>query len=291
MKFAIFYFLIPFNFIYIYSFDKKIDLKFNKSKNNNENIETIKVLSISYELRYNNSLYIKVIINSCNNIINKLQFKAFLKSDDELNEFSLNCNNKGSNLIICLTTDNPILDKKKKYYFYYNKNRSSSSLAFNDQDIFSDNNRISLIFHPDIIENQVLYKDKKQFEVKITNDIVSNGKLFVLRKSKKILKERYDKFNKYIDLNNYIFRGGLLTFTLKAYEEAIRRGYKMVDDDIIFTKDDIPVIFHGDNLKNISNGEGKLIDKTLEELEQLDFGSKIRLKIKLKILWRKNIEI
>ena len=275
MKFAIFYFLIPFNFIYIYSFDKKIDLKFNKSKNNNENIETIKVLSISYELRYNNSLYIKVIINSCNNIINKLQFKAFLKSDDELNEFSLNCNNKGSNLIICLTTDNPILDKKKKYYFYYNKNRSSSSLAFNDQDIFSDNNRISLIFHPDIIENQVLYKDKKQFEVKITNDIVSNGKLFVLRKSKKILKERYDKFNKYIDLNNFIFRGGLLTFTLKAYEEAIRRGYKMVDADIIFTKDDIPVIFHGDNLKNISNGEGKLIDKTLEELEQLDFGSKV----------------
>ena len=53
---------------------------------------------------------------------------------------------------------------------------------------------------------------------------------------------------------------------------------KNLTTNIIFTKDKIPVISHGNSLKSISNGKGQLIDKTLEELEKLDFGSKINKK-------------
>ncbi len=68
-------------------------------------------------------------------------------------------------------------------------------------------------------------------------------------------------------MNNFIFRGGLSSFSLKANEEAIERGYKMVDADILFVKDNILIASHIGNLKSISNGNGKFIEKTLTELE------------------------
>ena len=49
---------------------------------------------------------------------------------------------------------------------------------------------------------------------------------------------------------------------------------------ILFTKDKIPVICHGSNLGGISNGEGDLTEKTLKELENLDFGIKFNEKYK-----------
>ena len=46
----------------------------------------------------------------------------------------------------------------------------------------------------------------------------------------------------------------------------------MVDADILFTKDKIPVVAHDILLQKNSNGEGSLVDKTIEELEKFDFG-------------------
>ena len=99
----------------------------------------------------------------------------------------------------------------------------------------------------------------------------------ITKKSKKILQKTKNGFNKNIQLNNFIPHCGLAGYrpqsTLVAFKEAIRRGYKIVDADLLFSKDKIPVICHGIKLNQVSNGEGNLDEKTLEELEQLDFGS------------------
>jgi glycerophosphoryl diester phosphodiesterase len=68
--------------------------------------------------------------------------------------------------------------------------------------------------------------------------------------------------------------------TLVTFEEAIRRGYHIVDADLFVTKDKIPVINHGDDIDQYSNGKGKISTKKLEELEELDFGEKFNKKYK-----------
>ena len=108
----------------------------------------------------------------------------------------------------------------------------------------------------------ILYKDNKKIVARIDRDIVGGGFLYITRKSKKLLHKPKDGFNKYIELNNFIPHSGLMGYrpqsTLIAYEEAIRRGYHIVDADILFTKDKIPVIRHGDNIEKYSIGEGKI---------------------------------
>ena len=52
----------------------------------------------------------------------------------------------------------------------------------------------------------------------------------------------------------------------------------MVDADIQFTKDKIPVIFHGSDISQDSNGTGKISSMTLDELNKLDFGAKFDIK-------------
>ena len=83
-----------------------------------------------------------------------------------------------------------------------------------------------------------------------------------------------DGFNKNIHLNNIIPHSGLGEYMpgsiLISYKEAIRRGYKIVDAGLVFTKDKIPVVAQGTNLEKMSNGTGDFTEKTLEELEQLD---------------------
>ena len=241
-------------------------------------INNINVLSVSYEISTEKNPILKVKIYTSNNLSNSMIFKAFLISDDNLKIFPLNCFNDQINIISCSINNNITLDINKKYYFHFNQKKSFSSLYFDGKEKFDDKNRISLIFHPEINPGQILYKNNKRFYAKVGDNMLSNGFLYITKKSKKILKKPKNGFNKYIELNNFIFRGGFSSFTLGAYKEAIRRGYKMVDADIIFTKDKIPVISHGYSLKSISNGKGQLIDKTLEELEKLDFGSKINKK-------------
>ena len=112
--------------------------------------------------------------------------------------------------------------------------------------------------------------------------MINGGYLYIVRKSKNILQKTKDGFNKYIELNNFISFAGLYTqlpqSSLIAFKEAIRRGFHIVDGDLIFSKDKVPVICHGKNLASVSDGYGEIPSKTLEELEKLDFGSKFNEK-------------
>ena len=137
---------------------------------------------------------------------------------------------------------------------------------------------------PKVLNNQILFKNNRRFNVKNNNYKIQFDKLYITRKSKKILCKTKNGFNKYAQLNNFILHAGLGDYMpeslLISYKEAIRRGYKIVDADLVFTKDKIPVIAHGIHLEKMSNGKGDLTEKTLEELEQLDFGSVFSKKFK-----------
>ena len=60
--------------------------------------------------------------------------------------------------------------------------------------------------------------------------------------------------------------------TLPAYEYAAKQGFKYVELDVLFTKDGIPVVIHDDTIDRTSNGSGKVVEMTLAELRQYDFG-------------------
>ena len=252
---------------------------YNDNYGNHDNIN---VVSISYELTYNNYSVVKVTIKAYDEIVYNINFNAYLKSDDK-NKYALNCSNFFYDTIECLSEPNISIDTSKKYYFYYEKGEKDK-ITFDGKTIYEDNKKISLIFKPEVAEDQLLFKDHKKIDVKTDMEMVGGGYLYLVRKSKKILQKPKCGFNKYIELNNFIPHCGLMGYrpqsTLVAYEEAIRRGYHIVDADLIFTKDKIPVINHGDDIEQYSNGKGKISSKTLEELEELDFGEKFDKKYK-----------
>ena len=270
------FFIFSFNLILIKSNDYD-DLENYEAYGYGENRNDLNIASISYELSYDDTSIVRVSIKTYYELDQNIKFKAFLKTEDELHEHSLECTNEFIDLIICASARNITLDTDKKYFFYYDKKKSGSDLTFDGEDTYEDDKRISLIFKPEIPDNQVLYKDNRRFDVKNGNYMVSGGYLYITKKSKKILQKTKNGFNKNIQLNNFIPHCGLAGYrpqsTLVAFKEAIRRGYKIVDADLLFSKDKIPVICHGIKLNQVSNGEGNLDEKTLEELEQLDFGS------------------
>lgn len=61
--------------------------------------------------------------------------------------------------------------------------------------------------------------------------------------------------------------------TLPAYRLAKEKGYTYVECDVIFTNDGVAVLNHDGSINNVSNGTGKVIDKTYAELLTYDFGS------------------
>ena len=264
------------NFVLINSNDYD-DLENYEKYGYNGNRNDLSIASISYELSYDDNSVVRVSIKTYYELERNINFKAFLKTEDELHEHSLNCSNEFIDSIICVSAKNITLDTEKKYYFYYDKKKSGSDITFDNEDNYEDDKRISLIFNPEVPDDQVLYKDNRRFDVKNGNYMVSSGYLYITRKSKKVLQKTKNGFHKNIQLNNFIPHCGLAGYrpqsTLIGYKEAIRRGYKIVDTDIVFSKDKIPVICHGTDLSKVSNGEGLINEKTLEELEQLDFGS------------------
>ena len=283
-NFIIVLFLIL-NIVNISYEDDNFDI--NKYENFDDNYydypNYISVVSISYELTYNNFSVIKVTIKSYNEIEKDINFKAQLKSHDEEKSYLLNCTSTFYDTIECFSEKNITLNTEDKFYFYYEKGKQGK-FYFNGYDIYEDFKRISLIFKPEINQDQKLYIDKRKFTVHTDKEIINGGYLYIVRQSKGILLKPKDNFNKYIELNNFISHAGLFGYrpqsTLIAFKEAIRRGFHIVDADIIFTKDKIPVICHGQSLEKVSNGKGKISEKTLEELEELDFGSKFDEKYK-----------
>ena len=273
MKFNLIILIFTTNFLILKS--QYINEEFPDYNPNNINIE-----SISYELTYNNYSVVKVVIKTSDEINKDISFIGYLKSDKG-KEYKLNCSNQFYEVIECYSERNITFDLDDKFYFYYNKKNSIYSL--NEEDIFEDNKRVSLLFKPEITSNKV-YKDNRKITVDIGGKMVGGGILYITKKSKGILENPKDGFNRYFELNNFISHAGLYgqrpQSTLSAFEEAIRRGYHIVDGDIQFTKDKIPVINHESNIEKISDGTGTIDSQTLKELEKYDFGIKFDKKYK-----------
>ena len=60
--------------------------------------------------------------------------------------------------------------------------------------------------------------------------------------------------------------------TLKAYKKSKAHGFNYVECDVRFSSDDVPVLFHDDTVDRISDGTGRVCDKTLAQLKALNIG-------------------
>lgn len=61
--------------------------------------------------------------------------------------------------------------------------------------------------------------------------------------------------------------------TLSAFRMSAEMGFSMVECDISFTKDGVPVLLHDKSVERTSDGEGEIRELTFEEVRLLDFGS------------------
>ena len=61
--------------------------------------------------------------------------------------------------------------------------------------------------------------------------------------------------------------------TLPAFKLSKKQGFDIVETDVQFTKDSVPVVIHDNRIDKYSNGTGKLRAMTFEEVRQYDFGS------------------
>lgn len=262
--------LIIFSYIESTSIQKKSNIK-----------ENICVLMIGYEITYDESSVLKVVINTYNDLLSaNIHFKAKLKSEKG-KEYILNCHNTSVTSIDCYSQKDIKFDLNDKHYFYYDRG-DDGVYTLEEKDVYEDERHINLIFKPEIYKDQIIYKDFRKILGVNDRKIVGGGYLYLLPQNKKMLLKSKDSFNRYIDYNNFIAHSGLYGqkphSTLAAYKEADRRGFHIVNANIQFTKDKIPVIYNGDDISNDSNGKGKICENTLSELKKLDFGSKFSLK-------------
>lgn len=239
---------------------------------NNKLNYIINIVDIRYELAYTNYSIINVIILTQDKINNYLEFEAYLISEDKQNKLFLKCFNINIKTIKCFSKKKKYFNQKLRYFFYYNC-LNNCKLSLNNKTIYKDKNSISLIFKPEIYKNQILYSNNKVVKIKKNKTMINAGYLYLSRKSKNLLINPKNGFNKYIEQNNYISTYKTLNEyrSITSYKEAIRKGFHILDADILFTKDKIPVICHETKLEKISNGEGLLTSKTLKELKKLDF--------------------
>lgn len=60
--------------------------------------------------------------------------------------------------------------------------------------------------------------------------------------------------------------------TLPAFREAIRLGAHMIEFDVWFTKDNVPVIIHDPTVDRTTDGAGLVTEMTFAEIRRLDAG-------------------
>ncbi len=70
------------------------------------------------------------------------------------------------------------------------------------------------------------------------------------------------------------FSGDAPENTLAAFQKAVDSGSDMMELDVHLSKDGDVVVIHDAQLERTTNGQGRIIDHTLQELKQLDAGSK-----------------
>ena len=252
--------------------NKKLQTKLRKTEGRPENIN---ILSIAYELTYNEKSVLKVILKTIDDLEMDVGFDALLKTDGGQKEYKLSCQNVSITLIECYSEKNVKFDLNDKYYFYY---KTDGKITLDESDVLEDYNKITLIFKPEMYENQIMWKDQRKILGLNNRKIIGGGYLYLVPKSKKLLHKPNDGFNKYIDLNNFISHAGLYgqapESSLRGYKEAIRRGFRIVDADVQFTKDKVPVIMNQDKLERVSNGVGTISSFTFKNLTRFDFGYK-----------------
>lgn len=59
--------------------------------------------------------------------------------------------------------------------------------------------------------------------------------------------------------------------TMPAFMLSVQRGYTMIETDVMFTKDNVPVLIHDGTIDRISNGSGAVSAMTYEQLKAYDF--------------------
>ena len=261
------YFLIVFLLSIFLSIkcDRNLDYHYN-----------INIESISYELTYNNYSVVKVVIKTYDSLDNDVAFKAYLIAEESHKEHLLHCYSTFYDIIECFSNRDDIFNKEDRYYFYYNK--TDSKITFDENDILEDDKRVSLVFEPEIDIDDKLFRDNHKISVDTNGNMVSGGLLYIVRSSKEVLQNPKDGFNKYFELDNIIPHVGLHEHlppsTLQGFTEAIKKGYVILNADLRFTSDKMPVICDDDKLEIISNGKGLVSTSTFADLEKLDFGSK-----------------
>jgi glycerophosphoryl diester phosphodiesterase len=66
--------------------------------------------------------------------------------------------------------------------------------------------------------------------------------------------------------------GNIPENTILALEAAAQIGVDVLESDIRFTKDNIPILFHDDDLMRTTGQSGSVRERTLDELLQIDLG-------------------
>lgn len=66
--------------------------------------------------------------------------------------------------------------------------------------------------------------------------------------------------------------GFYLENTKSSFLEAIKQGADIIELDVQLTKDKELVVIHDEKINRLSNGNGKVIKKNLQELKNYDFG-------------------
>lgn len=61
--------------------------------------------------------------------------------------------------------------------------------------------------------------------------------------------------------------------TLPAFVLSKEKGFKIIEVDLRYTKDGVPVLIHDASVNRTSNGEGDVDKLTFEQLRTLDFGT------------------
>ena len=61
--------------------------------------------------------------------------------------------------------------------------------------------------------------------------------------------------------------------TISAFEGAINADADMIELDVCFSRDRVPVVIHDNTLERTTNGKGFVSEHTLSELKELDAGS------------------
>ena len=247
----------------------------------------INTATIQYCLTYSKSM-LKVCIKAEDKFKQKVDFVAFLRTQNNTKEYPLKCSYPHEDIIECKTKSGLKLDVNDRYHIYYNRSKNEK-LIFDYQDILEDDQQISLIFKPELYVNQTVYLDNKKIMAIINKKCVAAGYLYVINKRKKLQNIPKDGYNKYIELNNFIYKPDYSNKKLlEVYKQAIRRGYHIIETELFLTKDNITVVYPGKN-DSINYNQDLII--TFSELLNISKKYEIILDIKFNYLNKEKNDI